>query len=204
MYPAYTTPGMSVPDGVEKNSTAKDVTWLRPRLLKWFGKYGRSYPWRETSDPYRVMVAEVMLQRTRADQVKPVYENFIRRYPDSRSLADAELAEVEGLLWPLGMRSRPRLMLGMAGDLQNLFQGEVPDTRDQIKLITGVGDYVAGAVLSVALNKPEWIVDANVVRVFSRFWGLEFTKGEPRRARQMKLLAQEYARTSTPDRKSVV
>ena len=138
-----------------------------------------------------------MLQRTRADQVRPVYENFLRRFPDSRSLAAAELTEVEELLWSLGLHGRGQLVLGMARDLQSLYNGKVPRTRSEIKRVTGVGDYVAGAVLSVAFGLPEWIVDANVVRVFSRFWGLGF-KGEARRASKMIALAREYARTSLP------
>lgn len=175
----------------------RDVPWLRSRLLKWFDKHGRAYPWRETSNPYHIMVAEIMLQRTRADQVKPVYETFISRFPNSQSLAAAEMAELENLLWPLGLHSRPQLISAMARDLLNLFGGNVPSTREEIKRISGVGDYVAGAVLSVAFNKPEWIVDANVVRVFSRFWGLQF-KGEARRAKQMKALAKEYSQTAKP------
>src|SRR4051812_25051821 len=113
----------------------RDLSWLRSRLLKWFSKNGRAYPWRETSDPYQVMVAEIMLQRTRADQVKPVYEEFINRFPDGRSLADAELADLEKLLWPLGLHNRSQLIAAMARDLFSLFEGKVPDTRDEIKRI---------------------------------------------------------------------
>src|ERR1044072_6194858 len=112
---------------------SNDLFWLRSRLLKWFNKYGRIYPWRETSNPYHVMVAEIMLQRTRADQVKPVYETFINKFPDSRSLAGAKKAEIESILWPLGLHSRPQLISAMAHDLLTLFDGNVPDTRDEIK-----------------------------------------------------------------------
>ena len=176
---------------------ASDLSWFRARLLGWFSKHGRNYPWRETPDPYHVLIAEIMLQRTRADQVKPTYENFINKYPDIWSLANAELSELEHLLWPLGLHSRGRVVLAMAKDVVALFNGVVPSTRDEIKRITGVGDYVAGAVLSIAFNKSEWIVDANVVRVFSRFFGLEL-KGEARRSRLMIELAKEYSCTKIP------
>lgn len=174
-----------------------DISWARSRLLKWFEKHGRSYPWREAVNAYHVLVAEIMLQRTKADQVVPVYNNFINKYPDIESLSKADLSELEHILWSLGLHGRGQVVLMMAQDLRDLFHGQVPDNRDDIKRVTGVGDYVAGAVLSVAFNLPEWIVDANVVRVFSRFFGLEL-KGEVRRSRQMISLAQEYSQTKKP------
>lgn len=172
-----------------------DLTWARSKLLRWFRLNVRSYPWRNTSNPYHVLVAEMMLQRTRADQVKPVYEKFVHAYPDIQSTAKASLRELKGLLWPLGLHGRAVVFRQMARDVSEMFRGEVPADRHQLLRITGVGEYIAGAVLSFAFGSREWIVDANVVRVLTRFTGLAPSRGEPRRSQAMIKLAQEYCRT---------
>lgn len=169
-----------------------EIPWVRSRLLRWCRSHSRNYPWRNTRDPYCVLIAEIMLQRTRADQVAPIYTEFITRYPDVPSLANADEKSLKKLLWPLGLHSRAGVLYKMAKDIRDRFDGKVPFQRDQLRWITGVGDYVAGAVLSVGFGRPEGIVDANVVRVFSRFTGMQFS-GEPRRSPEMVALAQIYA-----------
>jgi len=173
-----------------------DLRWLRENLLQWFSQHGRSYPWRETQDPYAILLAEIMLRRTWANQVVPVYRTFLKEYPDPFSLAHADSKRVESLLWPLGLSWRARDVLGMAYDLRDKFACQVPGTREELKQLTGVGDYIAGAVLSLAFNQPEWIVDTNVVRVFQRFLGLGLT-GEIRRHPLIVSLAQEYAHSDS-------
>lgn len=171
-----------------------DLRWLRVSLLRWFKENGRRYPWRETKDPYCILLAEMMLRRTWADQVEPIYRAFVGEYPDAKALANADPARVEQILWPLGLDFRTRDILKMSQDLQEMFACEVPHSREELKRLTGVGDYVAGAVLSIAFNQPEWIIDTNVVRVFQRFFDLGL-KGEARRHPVMISLAQKYAQS---------
>jgi A/G-specific adenine glycosylase len=157
----------------------------------------RSFPWRETGDPYHVLVAEVMLQRTRAEQVVPVYRQFISRYPSPESCANAHIRDLKRLLRSLGLHSRATTLKKLALDVQNVFNGTIPSDRNKLKQISGVGDYVAGAVLSVAFNRTEWMVDSNIVRIFTRFTGIKPT-GEMRRSATLIDMAQEYSQTKAP------
>jgi A/G-specific adenine glycosylase len=138
-----------------------------------------------------------MLRRTWASQVEPVYREFIRHYPDISSLANAEHETVKHLMLSLGLPKRADDICAMGRELLNDFAGEVPKNRDELRKLTGVGEYVAGAVSSMAFNQPEWIVDTNVVRVFIRFLGLSI-KGEARKSAQIIALAKEYACTKMP------
>lgn len=170
---------------------------LRRRLMRWFDRRGREYPWRNTDDPYRVLVAEMMLRRTKADQVKKVYEEFVEEYPDPASLAGARTKTVEKMLYPLGLRWRMPAFQLMAREIKEKYDSKVPRTREELKELPGVGDYVAGAVLSVAYGKKEWIVDTNVVRVFKRCFGVKTSK-EGRRDRSIIKMAQLYASGRDP------
>ena len=181
------------------NHQQRNISQLRQVLLRWFGKHGRSYPWRDTDDPYKVLIAEMMLRRTRADQVKPIYEDFIAEYPDAKSLDEADSDEVESLVYPLGLRWRAPAFKKVVRELSQNYQYRVPQTREELTKLTGVGDYVAGAILSVAYGKKEWIVDTNVARVFQRYYGLKTIK-EARRDKKIISLAKEYASGRVPRR----
>src|SRR5690242_12658579 len=93
---------LTVADPFELASESVDPRWLRRRVLAWFDAHGRDFPWRERRDPYRVLIAEILLQRTRADLVRPAFEEFIARYPNAASLAAAKPSDVIRLLRPLG------------------------------------------------------------------------------------------------------
>ena len=134
-----------------------------------------------------------MLRRTRADQVVPVYEQLTRLYPDALALSRAKPNRVRRIVYPLGLHWRSDSFQLVARELIRRYDGRVPSTRNEMEQLPGVGPYVAGAVLSVALGKPEGIVDTNVVRVFTRYFGL-LPKREARRDRRVLELAAEYAR----------
>src|SRR5215218_4273982 len=89
------------------------LRWLRRRVAGWFREHGREFPWRETDDPYRVLIAELLLQRTRADLVEPLYHRFLASYPSAHALAKAEAAQTEELLRPLGFLHRSRRLPGL-------------------------------------------------------------------------------------------
>lgn len=175
-----------------------ELKQLRERLLAWFDQHGRNYPWRETSDPYRILVAEVLLHRTRAEQVVPVYEKFIRRFPDPESLARAERGEVMKILHPLGLHWRSALIHEMAREIVRR-GGVIQPDPEWLRSLPGVSDYIAGAVLSFAFRKPAPILDTNTVRILARLHGLPVTDGS-RRSRKFRQLYEELMDPGHPDR----
>jgi len=175
------------------------IRYLRLRLVPWFRVHGRSYPWRLTKDPWRVLIAEMMLQRTRADQVERVYTLLFQRYKTPLDVAGAPMSRLKSILLPLGLAWRIPKFKQVASAIVNSYRGRVPSTRDEIKQLPGVGDYVAGAVLSIGYGKREWIVDSNVVRVYQRFLGLKTSK-EGRRDRSVIEFARHYVRYGDPRR----
>jgi A/G-specific adenine glycosylase len=161
------------------------------KLAAWYRKNSRDLPWRKSSDPYRVWLSEIMLQQTQVKTVIPYFERFIARFPEVSDLAEAEEEEVFKLWAGLGYYSRARnLHRGAKALAERLEKGEgYPEDRESWLSIPGVGPYTAGAVLSIAFNLAEPIVDGNVVRVFSRLKAIrEF---DPKHARIWRL-AREW------------
>ena len=141
---------------------------VRQRLLPWFGRVRRPLPWRKNRTPYRVWVAEIMLQQTRADQATPYYQRFLKAFPSLRSLAEAPLDRVLKQWEGLGYYSRARRMHETARFLVAERNGRFPRTYDGLLALPGIGAYTAAAVASLAMNIPAAVVDGNVIRVLSR------------------------------------
>ena len=137
-------------------------------LLYWYDRNQRILPWRESRDPYRIWVSEIMLQQTRVEAVKPYYERFIETLPDIESLANAEEEVLKNLWQGLGYYNRVRNMQIAAKTMVEKFSGKFPDTYEEILSLKGIGEYTAGAVSSIAYGIPVPAVDGNVLRVFSR------------------------------------
>jgi len=173
------------------------ATAVRERLLAWGREHLRSFPWRETRDPYRVLVAEALLHRTRADQVLPVYREFLRRFPDLPALARAPLEEVLGVLRPLGLHWRSRLLHEMAVRILQETGGYVLPDRKWLCSLPGVSDYIASAVLCLAFGKPEPMLDASSVRVLGRLLGIRVTDGS-RRSRRFRDLHMQLMAGDSP------
>ena len=151
----------------------------------------RTFPWRSSSNPYHVLVGEVLLQRTRAENVAPVYEEFIRKYPEPHSLADANPTDVGDLIAPLGLRKRSSYLIGLGHDLRKL--GGVPREPDLLLELHGIGPYVAHAVPIFALNRNLPLVDWVIARVLRRYFGLQGDK-RPNADRPLWELARALAR----------
>lgn len=173
------------------------IPYLRKKLLQWYQKEGRNYPWRTAKDPYKILIAEIMLRRTRADQVLPVYENFVKRYPTVESLSKGNRGIIQKLTYSLGLNWRNQRFRDLARCIISMYQGEIPKSRDELKKLPGVGEYVAGVFLSSAFNRKEWIVDTNVVRVFSRFFGIRI-KGDGRRDKKITSIAERFVDCDNP------
>ncbi len=159
--------------------------YFRRRLAAWGRQNTRDFPWRKTEEPYHILLAEMMLRRTYAPQVTPVFLDTIRRYPDPVSLSKASPSEVLKILQPLGLAWRAENIRQMVLTLIEKFNGQVPSTYEELIQLPGVGDYVASAVCSFAFNKPLPVIDTNTVRVAGRFFGFN-THAESRRQRSVR------------------
>lgn len=144
------------------------ITAFQEDLIQWFYREKRDLPWREDPDPYRVWVSEIMLQQTRVDTVIPYYHRFLEAFPSPKALAEAEEEKVLKAWEGLGYYSRARNLQAAVKEVVEKYDGKVPNTKEEIAKLKGVGPYTAGAVLSIAYNKPEPAVDGNVMRVLSR------------------------------------
>lgn len=171
-----------------------DPAVIRRSLLAWWRRNHRDFPWRHTRDPYRVAVAELMLRRTRAENVVPVWREFLRRWPDPASLARAPSGEIMRVLRPLGLRWRARDVVRIARILR-----AGPDPRavfrdpEALSRLPGVGEYVRAAVTCFGLNRAVPVVDTNTARVASRILATGGA-GEPRRSRPVRDLLARIAR----------
>jgi len=145
---------------------------LPRRLLAWYARGRRDLPWRRTRDPYRIWLAEVMLQQTRVETVIPYYERFLARFPTLAALADAPLDEVLKLWAGLGYYARARSFHAAARRIVEDHGGRVPRRLDALLALPGVGRYTAGAVLSIAYGLPTPILDGNVERILCRLFGI--------------------------------
>ncbi len=145
---------------------------IRRRLLVWYGAHRRDLPWRRTSDPYRIWVAEVMLVQTKVDTVIPYYNRFLERFPDVQSLAAAHLDDVLKAWEGLGYYARARNLHKAAGIIVGEHGGELPRDEKSLRALPGIGRYVAAAVAAIAFNQPVLAVDGNVRRVLSRLHDL--------------------------------
>lgn len=140
--------------------------------MKWFRENGRDYPWRQTEDPYAILVSEIMLQQTQIATVldRGYYVRWMSQFPDWAALASASEGEVLKAWEGLGYYRRARNLQRLAAVILAEHGGEFPRDMDQIEALPGVGPYTAGAVASFAFDLPQPIVDGNVARVLSRWY----------------------------------
>lgn len=155
---------------------------LRHSLMRWAREHGRKFPWRDTTNPFRVLLAETLLHRTRASTVLPVYERLVLLCPTPAALVGNK-GRVRRLLKPLGLRWRVDSLVRMAEQIQTMHSGEVPQSDQELRDLPGVSDYIAGAVRCFATGSREILLDTNVVRVLGRVRGLAITDGA-RRSRE--------------------
>ena len=153
---------------------------VRRRLLRWAQGNLRSFPWRETRDPYSVLIAEVLLRKTTARTATTVYQEFLRRFPTPLELAGSSVSDLAMLLAPLGLSNQRAEQLAALGDAL-ISLGGVPTDAGPLGTLPGVGPYAAAAVRCFAFGKAVPMVDTNVARVISRVFGITPTRFEARR-----------------------
>jgi A/G-specific adenine glycosylase len=143
---------------------------FRHALLKWYGVHGRDLPWRRTSDPYHILVSEIMLQQTQVDRVVPKYHEWLKKYPSLPALAAAPVREVARTWRPLGYNIRPRRLHTIARESVARYGGQLPSDAETLLAFKGIGAYTAGAIRSFAFGQRAAILDTNVARVLFRMF----------------------------------
>ncbi|MHB8881111.1 MAG: HhH-GPD family protein [Thermodesulfovibrionales bacterium] len=155
---------------LKKGLTPRTIQRFRDLVYGHYKEHRRDLPWRRTRDPYRILVSEVMLQQTQADRVIGKYRDFIERFPNIRTLAEAPLPEVL-LAWQgLGYNRRALALHALAQTLRHTSGGRVPDNRDELQALPGIGRYTAAAVLAFAWNRPVVFIETNIRTVFIHFF----------------------------------
>jgi len=154
--------------------------YFRKKLLRWHLDNARHFPWRETDDAYQILLAEVLLQRTQAPQVAERYKGILVAFPTVHALASAPLETIQDVLRPLGLAKRAITLKKMGEELVNRYDSRVPASVSKLMGLPGVGRYIATAAAVFAASAPYAVVDANVIRVLERFFGITSRK---RRAR---------------------
>jgi len=160
------------------------------RLLTWYRRHHRDLPWRRTSDPYAILVSEMMLQQTRVAVVEDRWRRFLERFPDIEALAGASTDDVLALWSGLGYYQRARQLHAAARAIRDRHGGQVPAEAERLRELPGVGAYTAAAVASIAFDRPEPLVDGNAARVLARWFRL---RGDPRAGETARRLARHAA-----------
>lgn len=146
---------------------------ISKHLQSWYMANNRDLPWRESRDPYIIWISEVILQQTKVDQGIAYFHRFTERFPDVESLAEADEQEVLKLWQGLGYYSRARNLHKAARQIMQSFNGQLPKTYRELIRLSGVGEYTAAAIASIAYDLPHAVVDGNVYRVLSRLFEIE-------------------------------
>ena len=165
-------------------------------LLQWFKNNGRSLPWRETNDAYAIWLSEVILQQTRIAQGMSYWERFMAQWPTVNDLAAATEDEVLKAWQGLGYYSRARNLHTAAQQVVGL--GGFPQTFKELKTLKGVGDYTAAAIASIAFGEPVAVVDGNVYRVLSRYYGIDTPIDSTEGKKEFQALAQSLLPINEP------
>jgi A/G-specific adenine glycosylase len=176
---------------------ATKIAEYRKRIKKWGQKNYRDFPWRRTRDPYKVLLAEIMLHRTQAMQVARIYERFIREYPDVRTLIKANKSELHRALFSLGLKWRVDLIADMAEILLNKYDSKIPEDKSELLSLPGISEYIACSVRCFAWDMAEPLRDTNTMRVIGRVHNMD-VKDSSRRNSSFKELAAELVDPDEP------
>lgn len=186
------------PDISDKISGKKGVNTVTQELMDWYDRHARTLPWRGIHNPYYTWVSEIMLQQTRVDTVIPYFNTFITVFPDIRSLAEAPEEKVLKCWEGLGYYSRARNLQSGAQKVLRDFGGILPSDPEKLITVPGIGRYTAGAIASIAYDKPVTAVDGNVIRVFTRFAGITEDASLPATLARVEALDRQYMDISRP------
>jgi A/G-specific adenine glycosylase len=191
----------NLPKWIESHPLYQEVTLnkFRKILKSWGNLHFRSFPWRQTRDPYAILMAEIMLHRTQVKQVVPVYNAFIEKYPEINNIHEDSEDNIKKALKPLGLNWRIELVRKMADEIYDRFGSIIPRDKDLLVSLPGINDYIACAVRCFAWNYPESIIDTNTIRIVGRLFEIE-TKDSSRRNQGVRNLIQTLVDPQEPSR----
>ena len=169
------------------------------QLIAWYQAHHRALPWRETKDPYKIWLSEIILQQTRVAQGLPYYERFVAAFPSVKLLAEADEQKVLRLWQGLGYYSRARNLHACAKMIVREFNGRFPDTYAALTKLPGVGPYTAAAIASFAFGENVAVVDGNVFRVLARLFGMNVNIASPEGKKVFTAKANELIDAAHPD-----
>lgn len=169
------------------------------RLRQWYAVHQRDLPWRNTRDPYRIWLSEIILQQTRVAQGLPYYERFLSTLPDVQAFAAAPQETILRLWQGLGYYSRARNMHHTANTIVTEYNGQFPDNFKELGKLKGVGPYTAAAIASFAFQEPVAVVDGNVYRVLARIFGIRTDIQSGKGKKEFAQLAQSLISEEHPD-----
>jgi len=181
------------------NVVADSSRQFQKALVSWFRKEARKLPWRETNDPYKIWISEIMLQQTTVQTVIPYYKRFLMQFPTVYKLAQAREASVLKLWEGLGYYSRARNLHKASKMIVKEFDGKLPDSLEEIKKLPGIGEYTAGAILAIAYRKSEPALDGNLIRVYSRYFGIKKPVNDPKVLKKLWKIARHLTPTSASE-----
>lgn len=167
-------------------------------LLRWYRSNNRGLPWRDTKDPYKIWISEIILQQTRVDQGIPYYSNFIRQFPNIQVLSEASEQSILNVWKGLGYYSRARNIHYTAKYVVQQLNGKFPCTYKSLMDLKGVGAYTAAAIASICFNESVPAIDGNVTRVISRYYGIEDAVSTSIFKRKIKLISEQLIPLNTP------
>jgi A/G-specific adenine glycosylase len=176
-----------------------DKRYFSDKIVKWYENNRRKLPWRETKDPYKVWLSEIILQQTRVSQGLPYYKQFIDQFPTVSALAAAQQQEVLRLWQGLGYYTRARNLHKCAKSIVSHHNGRFPETWAELLTLPGIGEYTAAAIASFSFGQSVAVVDGNVFRVLSRIFGIDTPINSPEGKREFSTLANQLISKNHPD-----
>jgi len=176
-----------------------DSRYFSKKVVRWYEKNKRDLPWRETKDPYRIWLSEIILQQTRVNQGLPYYLKFVDAFPSVFDLAAAPEQKVLRLWQGLGYYTRARNLHKCAKEVVAKYNGKFPKIFDELKTLPGIGDYTAAAIASISFGQAVAVVDGNVFRVLARIFGIEIPINTSEGKRVFSTLANELVSKENPD-----
>lgn len=180
---------------MNKNSyfTNQISSWGKKNIIK--------YPWRREEEPYKILISEVFLRKTNAEQVEEIYVDFIEKYPSLEKIVNTDLEEIRKDISKLGLsRTRSKQLKQISNSILKEYGGKIPDDGKDLKKLPGIGQYTSNSIQCFAFNKPVPIVDTNVIRILQRFFEINSSKKRPRNDPKIWKKAEKLVPSSEPKR----
>ncbi|MDI3540738.1 MAG: A/G-specific adenine glycosylase [Thermosediminibacterales bacterium] len=171
---------------------------FREAVLNWYKNNKRDFPWRNTSDPYKIWISEILLQQTNADKAVDPYLKITKNYPTVFDLVDASIEELKCIFSKIGLFYRAERIKTVAADICRNYDGDFPKAKNELLKLKGIGSYTASAIMCFAYNFPCAVVDTNFIRIIERVFGVKSSKCRPRNDQLIWEFADSLVDTENP------